>query len=152
MFRTRGGDEVAVEGAAGRREHDSRAPGRGRRAHRLDEVQRAEDVDARVEYGVVDAAADVDLGREMRDNVEPILAHQARRLRRDDVQFAELGTPGKVLPLPGGEVVDDDDRMPRREEAVGDVRADEARAARDQYSRHSAAPVAFENWAHQAAI
>ncbi len=89
--------EVAVDRAAGRGEDDARRV--ARRAHRLQQVERADDVDRRVEHRIVDALAHVDLRGEMTEDVELSLAHQRRRLGRADVGDVQRGSCRDVLAL-----------------------------------------------------
>ncbi len=55
-------------------------------------------------------------------------------------ELDEVRDGGEVLPLPRREVVQDADFVPSRDEALDDVRADEARSAGHQASRHTVVP------------
>ena len=81
---------------------------------------------------VGDAAPHVDLRGVVQDDVKAALPHERRRRRRADVQLGEFGPRRHVGPPAGGEVVEHDDVESAREQGVGDVRADEARAAGEQ--------------------
>jgi hypothetical protein len=56
--------------------------------------------------------------------------------RLADVSLDELDPLGKVLPLPGGQVVEDHDVLAVGGEPLSDVRADEARSSGDEH-RHT---------------
>ena len=123
---------VAVERAAGGREHESRA--RRARADRLEEVERAVDVHLRIEAGIGDALADVHLRGAVHHHVEASLAREARGLGAADVDAVEHRGGGHVRALAGGQVVEDGQRVAVGDEGVGTVGADEARAPGEQHA------------------
>ena len=81
---------------------------------------------------VGDAAPDVDLGGVVVDDVEATLAHERRGLGRADVKLDQSAPGGTLANRP----VERSSRMttwnPAVEQGIGDVRADEPRAAGDQ--------------------
>ena len=120
---------ISVPGAPGRGVDDPLHPGA---TARLQQPDRAQHVDARVEERIDDRAGDRGLGRDVNDDarlrrgehgVEPGLAQVA------DVQSRR---GGDSLAPARGQIVDHVDRVALREETIDDVRADEAGAARDQ--------------------
>ena len=124
---------VPVEGAAAGGEHDALGSGLARA---LEDAQRADDVDVGVVGRPRDRDPDIRLGGEMEDELGPPPGHQLCDRRRRYVQVmdvertaATLAGLGQVGQRAGGEVVDDVDLVALREEAVDQVRTDEARAA-----------------------
>ncbi len=100
----------------------------------------------RVVVGPRDRDADVDLRREVVADrrLDP---REELRLRLADVALDELDAVGKVLALPGRQVVQDHDVLAAGGERLRDVRADEAGSSGDEH-RHarilSAVFVTFE--------
>ena len=112
-------------------------------------VNRPLEVDPCVVRRVRNGLAHVDLGGEMEDHVGLGAAHGvAHSLGVADVDLLERGSAGQrvleVFALAGGEVVDDDDLIPAREESVHEVRADESGAARYECV-HEAATLGHPN-------
>jgi len=123
-------DEIAVDGAAGRGEDESGAT--PARAHRLDEVERAADVDLDVEARVSDALPDIDLRREVADEVEVTIANERRGRGAADVGVDEARARRDLRAFATRQVVEDGDGPPRGEEGLGDVRPNEPGTAGDE--------------------
>ena len=100
----------------------------------LEQPERPVDVDPPGVAGVRDGTRHGGNGGEVDD------AFDASKRRPHDVRVAQVGAddvelaaqPLEVAPVPGGEVVEDAHRIPRREEPADDRRADESAAAGDQ--------------------
>ncbi len=101
-------------------------------AHRLEELEAADHVRAGVADGVRHAVAKVDLGRVVRHEPDLFLAQQRLEVGLGDVGVDEAGGLGQALAAARGEVVDDDDAVAVGQVPLGHVRADEARASRDE--------------------
>jgi hypothetical protein len=115
---------LAVDRATGGGEDDLRTLLLGG----LEDVDRADHVVHGVLVGSCDGDADVGLRREVEARVgTEVREDVAERLA--DVPLHELGASGDVLAQPAREVVDHQDVVAAREQRVGEVRADEARAA-----------------------
>src|SRR5437879_1361382 len=121
---------LAVGGAAGGHEEDAADV---RLARRLEQVDGAEDVDARVEERIGDRAAHVHLRRVEVQHRGARVADQFAERGIGDVEPVEAGLGVQVLAAAGREVVDDDHLVAGRDVGVDHVRADEARPTRHQY-------------------
>jgi hypothetical protein len=110
------------------------------RAHRLEQLERADDVGLDERVGAVDRAVDVRLGREVHDRARLVLAKQAHdrravadvaaheRVARVAAQRREVAEVARV-----GELVEVQHRLAGRGDPVEDeVGADEAGAAGDE--------------------
>src|SRR5687768_1761970 len=111
-----------------------------RRANRLDEVQRADDIHPRVERRVGDALSHIDLCPEVRDHIEPTLAYRARRFGAREINLDEVRAFRDVFPPAGGEVVEHRHVVAVLEIEVSDVRTDEPGAAGHESAWHVSAP------------
>ena len=98
----------------------------------LEEVDRAEDVDACVEQRVGDRAADVHLRGVMAQRGRTLVADELDGLRLDHVELVKARLRVQVLALAGREIIDHEHVVAGGDERVDDVRADEPGAARDQ--------------------
>jgi hypothetical protein len=76
-------------------------------AGRLEHVQRAEDVDARVGARILDAAPDADLGRVVADDLRAHVGEDLVELRVAHVDAVQPRAAVDVLDRAGGEVVHD---------------------------------------------
>ena len=97
----------------------------------MEEVDRADHVDLRVVVGPRDGNADVRLGREVEADLR-LQPGEELVLRLTNVALDQLHSLGQVLPLAGGEVVEDHHVFTAGDEPLGDVRADETRSSGNQ--------------------
>ena len=88
--------------------------------------------DAGVADRIRDAVAQVDLGGVVRDERDLLLAQKRLEVGLGDVGLDEAGGLRQPLAPAGREVVHDDDAVAVGQVTLGHVRADEARAARDE--------------------
>ncbi len=91
----------------------------------LEQVDEAHDVDARVEGGLFDRDAHVDLRRVMVERVELPGGEQPARLGRANVRADEARGLRHVLLVPAREIVEHDDLPTLRQVRLRDVGADE---------------------------
>ena len=117
---------LAVDRTARGDEHDATDT---RLARGLEEVDRAEDVDAGVEERVRHRAADVHLCGVVVQHVGSLVAEELGRPWVLDVEGMEARPWIQVLPVPGGEIVHHDHVVPGREVGIHHVRPDEPRPA-----------------------
>ena len=117
---------VAVDRAPAGREDDLGDTGRERRPRDAD---RAEDVDLRVEDGILDGLSHVDLRRVMEDRVHVRVVKEAFEVEAADVAFDESGPFREAGPLARREIVEDDDVLAIGEKGVCEMGADETGAA-----------------------
>ena len=79
--------------------------------------------------GSRDRSGDVDVGGEMEDGLRFLGSKDIPSSSERMSTSIECGVRGEVLPLAGGQVVHDGDLVPGSEQAVAEMRADEAGAA-----------------------
>ena len=111
---------------------DPGAPGR------LGQPHRADDVDRRIELGFLHRAAHVDLRGQVVDDFGLVLLEQADQIGAGDVRLDELEPVvgaglGEVLGAAPAQIVEPDDGVAVREQAIHQRRTDEAGRPRDQY-------------------
>src|SRR6266540_4102073 len=90
---------LPIERAAGRGEED---PADTRSPTRLEELQRPEDVGARVVQGIGDTVTQIDLRGVVRDELDLLFAKEGLEVRLRDVGLDEPGLLRDLLPPPGG--------------------------------------------------
>jgi hypothetical protein len=125
---------VPVERPSRRSEHDASL--RRVLAHRLEQVERAENVHARVVRRILDAATHVHLRREVRQHVGLRRRDQLRRLGVADVELVEGRSLREIRAFSRDEVVDDMHGPAFAQKPLGEMRSDEPRPAGDDRRRH----------------
>ena len=98
----------------------------------LQQGGRSQHVDAGVEDGVVDGAANAGLRRLVEDGLGPLDAEQLVDPGRPQVHLVEARVRLQMLDVAGREVVQDDHVVAVGQQPIGDVGSDEARASRDE--------------------
>ena len=132
---------VPVQSAPTGREDDAADAG----AHaRLEEVDRAEDVDPRVEQGFGDRSAHVDLRGLVEHNLGCDRGHQRGEALIDDVELVEVGGVRDLLAAASRQVVDDRHLRAGIDQRLRERGADEAGPACDE-CLHGVAPVTTES-------
>ena len=97
----------------------------------LEDADRSDHVDLGVEGRTGDRGRHVGLRGQVEDGLRLRLGEDVGETRIADVHLDEAGACGDVLPLPGAQVVDDDNLVPSCQEGVDEVRADEPGAPCD---------------------
>src|SRR5207302_10555778 len=100
-------------------------------SQRFQEIERSADIDARVRHRVGDAFADVDLRREMNDDIEGCFRNQSRGFGRANVELVKARTRVEILSATGREVIEDMYVVVAREKYLRDVRTNETSAPGD---------------------
>jgi hypothetical protein len=102
-----------------------------------EQAHRAEDVHLGVEERLGEAAGGVDLRGEVEDRLRTFGEHDRFGGGRRHARDVEPGGGRQVLPAAGREVVEHRDLVPRADEGIDEVAADEAGAAGDEDSHRS---------------
>ena len=121
---------VPVEHAAARRKDHAAAavPGRS-----LEHVDQSDAVDLGIEAGLADRPAHRHLRRLMADRIGPCRLEDAGdRLRIDDVGDMQGNPGGQVVARTTRQIIEHLDMVPRRQEGVDDMTADESGTAGDE--------------------
>ena len=119
---------LPVERAAGTPSIATASTSDTRSTARLEELQRSEDVGARVVQGIGDTVTQIDLRGVVRDELDLLFAKKRLEVCLRDVGLDEPGLLRDLLPAPGGQVVNDDHAMAVFQMPLRHVRPDESRA------------------------
>ena len=133
---------LAVDGGA-RGEHEQAHP---RRAHRVEQRQAAHDVGAIVARGIAHRLGDERQAGQVDDALDPVLAQLAAQCGGvEHVGEHERHTIGDRVAVTADEAVVDDDRVPARQQRLGDHAADVAGASGHEHS-HALTRDALRGW------
>src|SRR5262249_20333206 len=98
----------------------------------FEQVEQANQVDARVEHRIGHRAAYVHLCGMMAEDLRPLAAKEVGDAGILDIELIELRLRVEIVALPGRQIIEDRHLMSRRQKCIHQMRADEARASSHQ--------------------